>query len=82
VLVGERDVDAAGVARLADEHPGPEQVAAVHGVLYVTYPDGIGRSRLTTAVLARAAGTPVTGRNWNTVTRLLTTAREIEAPAA
>jgi uncharacterized protein (DUF1697 family) len=76
VLVGARDVDEAGVARLAAEHGGTEQLAVAKGVLFVTYPDGIGRSRLTTAVLARAAGTPVTGRNWNTVTRLLATARE------
>ncbi|OLT49528.1 DUF1697 domain-containing protein [Cellulosimicrobium sp. CUA-896] len=82
VLVGERDVDADGVARLAAEHAGPEEIAAAQGVLYVTYPDGIGRSRLTTTALARAAGTPVTGRNWNTVTRLLATAREVEAPGS
>ncbi|WP_069387055.1 DUF1697 domain-containing protein [Cellulosimicrobium cellulans] len=79
VLVGERDVDADGVARLATEHPGPEEVAAARGVLWVHYPDGIGRSRLTTPVLARAAGTSVTGRNVNTVTRLLATAYEVEA---
>ncbi|MFC8923569.1 DUF1697 domain-containing protein [Cellulosimicrobium sp. NPDC057127] len=78
LFVGEHDVDAAGLARLAAEHPGSEQVAVAHGALYVTFPDGIGRSRLTSAVLARAAGGPVTGRNWRTVTRLLTTAREVE----
>lgn len=79
VLVSERDVDADGVARLAAEHPGPEEIAVARGVLWVHYPDGIGRSKLTAPVLARAAGTPVTGRNWNTATKLLATAREVEA---
>ncbi|MGA7924091.1 MAG: DUF1697 domain-containing protein [Thermoplasmata archaeon] len=39
-----------------------------HG--YVTYPDGIGRSRLTPKRLERALGTRGTTRNWNTVTKL------------
>jgi uncharacterized protein (DUF1697 family) len=37
---------------------------------YVYYPDGAGRSRLTTALIERALGTRTTGRNWNTVRRI------------
>jgi uncharacterized protein (DUF1697 family) len=39
-------------------------------VLYLSAPDGIGRSRLVKSV-DKALGTPATGRNWQTVTRLL-----------
>ncbi len=37
---------------------------------YVVYPDGVGRSRLTHALIERKLGTRGTGRNWNTVLRL------------
>jgi len=80
VLVGEEPVDAAGIASFDLAHPGRERLAVEEGVLYATFPDGIGRSKVTTAVLARAAGTPVTGRNWNTVTRLLELAEDVADP--
>jgi uncharacterized protein (DUF1697 family) len=38
--------------------------------LYVHYPEGQGRSKVTNAVLERALGVAVTVRNWNTVTKL------------
>ena len=49
---------------------GPERVegSGRHG--YIVYPDGIGRSHLTPAIIERTLGTPATSRNWNTVTRL------------
>jgi uncharacterized protein (DUF1697 family) len=37
---------------------------------YAVYPDGIGRSRLTTALIEKKLGTRCTGRNWNTVLKL------------
>lgn len=49
---------------------GPETVAALGRELYAVYPAGIGRSRLTTALVERTLGTRVTGRNWNTVLKL------------
>jgi len=67
-------VDAEGVARLAEGHP--ERFVVADGVLYVDYVDGIGRSRLTSAAIDRATGTWTTGRNWNTLTRLVAMARE------
>jgi uncharacterized protein (DUF1697 family) len=39
--------------------------------LYIYFPNGIGRSRVSPAVLDRALRTPGTGRNWNTVLNLL-----------
>ena len=49
---------------------GPEQAQAGDGVIYMTYPDGIGTSRLTGAAVDRALGVKGTGRNWNTVLKL------------
>lgn len=50
---------------------GPEQVAAAGRHLYVTYPNGIGRSKLTpTLIETRLGKLPATGRNWNTVLKL------------
>jgi len=45
----------------------------VHGSgrhVYLVYPDGIGRSRLTTARIESHLGTVGTARNWNTVNKL------------
>ncbi len=78
-MIGTQPVDAAGVNALRETHSGTERLAVVDGVLYTTFPDGIGRSKLTTKVLGRAAGTSVTGRNWNTVCKLLDVARSLEA---
>jgi len=37
---------------------------------YIVYPDGVGRSRLTGAVIEKTLSTRGTGRNWNTVLKL------------
>ena len=49
---------------------GREAVALRGGQVFMTYPDGIGTSRVTSAIIDRSLGTPVTGRNWNTVLKL------------
>jgi uncharacterized protein (DUF1697 family) len=49
--------------------------AGVRGV-YIFYPDGAGRSKLTPAVLARHLGASGTARNWNTVLKLAAKAAE------
>jgi len=38
--------------------------------LYIVYPDGIGRSKLTIALIEKKLDTRGTGRNWNTVMKL------------
>ncbi len=48
--------------------------------LYIYYPDGMGRSRLTLTVIDRALKTSGTGRNWNSVTKLLELAEKLEKP--
>jgi uncharacterized protein (DUF1697 family) len=42
--------------------------------VYITYPDGIGRSRVTNQLIEKKLGTRCTGRNWNTVLKLLSVA--------
>ena len=49
---------------------GREVVHADGSHLCAVYPDGIGRSRLTNAVMDAKLGTRGTGRNWNTILKL------------
>jgi uncharacterized protein (DUF1697 family) len=50
---------------------GPERVKLVGKNLYLHYARGIGTSKLTNAVIEKAIRTPGTGRNWNTVNKLV-----------
>ena len=54
---------------------GPEIVVLVDKQLYVVYPAGIGRSKLTNKLIESKLGTSSTGRNWNTVLRIAELAR-------
>lgn len=49
---------------------GRERVRVLGREAYLVYPDGIGRSRLTNAVIEKHLGTSGTARNWNTVRKL------------
>ena len=49
---------------------GREIVRAVGRQAYIVYPDGAGKSRLTTALIDRILGLRGTARNWNTVLKL------------
>ena len=55
--------------------PGREHATWCGGDVALHYPDGVGRSKLTTAHLAKHLGTPVTCRNWRTVLALADLAR-------
>jgi uncharacterized protein (DUF1697 family) len=47
------------------------EVVRLHGPhAFVVYPDGIGRSKLTHALVEKTLGTRATARNWNTVSKL------------
>ena len=71
VLVTAKDaVNPADVQALQAAIPGRERVAAGERHAYAVYPDGMGRSRLTTALIEKKLGTRVTARNWNTVLKL------------
>src|SRR5260370_9683566 len=50
---------------------GPEQMQLIGRELYLQYPEGIGRSKLTNAVIERALRAPGTARNWNTANKLI-----------
>ena len=49
---------------------GREQVRTRGREAYFTYPDGIGTSKLTIAIIEKKLGTRGTARNWNTVLKL------------
>jgi uncharacterized protein (DUF1697 family) len=49
---------------------GRERIEARCRELYIVYPDGIGDSRLTGALIERRLGVRGTARNWNTVVKL------------
>jgi uncharacterized protein (DUF1697 family) len=49
---------------------GPETMRSDGAHLYVVYPAGIGRSKLTHTLIEKKLGIRGTGRNWNTVLKL------------
>jgi uncharacterized protein (DUF1697 family) len=65
------EIAAANVTALQKTIVGREVVRAKGRCAYIVYPDGIGRSKLTTAIIEKKLGTRGTGRNWNTVLKLL-----------
>jgi uncharacterized protein (DUF1697 family) len=62
--------DASAVTALQQAIKGREVVRAVGRQAYIVYPDGVGRSKLTAALLEKRLGSRGTGRNWNTVLKL------------
>jgi uncharacterized protein (DUF1697 family) len=64
------EVSAATVTALQNAIVGREVVRAKGRCAYVVYPDGIGRSKLTSAMIEKKLGTRGTARNWNTVLKL------------
>jgi uncharacterized protein (DUF1697 family) len=58
------------VAALQAAIRGRETIAAAGKQLYIVYPDGIGRSKLTGKLIEQHLGTQGTGRNWNTVLKI------------
>jgi uncharacterized protein (DUF1697 family) len=60
----------AAVDALRAAIPGREQVQVQANHAYITYPDGIGRSRMTNTLIESKLRTRGTGRNWNTVLKL------------
>jgi uncharacterized protein (DUF1697 family) len=51
---------------------GPETVEGGGRELYLFYPDGMGTSKFTPALIEKTIGTRGTARNWNTVVKLAT----------
>ena len=59
-------------------HKGPEMIEMRGPEIYLYYPDGVGRSKLSGAVIENKLKTSGTGRNWNTLVKLLEAGRAIE----
>jgi uncharacterized protein (DUF1697 family) len=62
--------EAAAVEALRAAIRGREEVRGGGRDLYVTYPEGIGRSKLGNQMIEKHLGSRCTGRNWNTVLKL------------
>jgi uncharacterized protein (DUF1697 family) len=73
-----RDPGAEARARVLKIDTGPEELRVGERELYIHFPNGMARPKLSTAALDRALKTPATGRNWNTVTKLLEIAEKLE----
>lgn len=69
------DVRAKMLAIRAD----PEELRIEGREVYGYFPNGLGRAKLAPALIERTLKTPGTGRNWNTVTKLLEMAEKLEA---
>jgi uncharacterized protein (DUF1697 family) len=56
----------------------PEMLELRGPEIYLYYPDGVGRSKLTNAVIENKLDTSGTARNWNTLVKLVETGRALE----
>jgi uncharacterized protein (DUF1697 family) len=56
----------------------PEEMHIVGREAYIYFPNGQGRSKLPWPKIERALGTSGTGRNWNSVTKMLVMAETLE----
>lgn len=59
------------VAALDPDRSPPDAFAVAGRHVYLSYPNGSGRSKLTNDYLERTLATVATARNWNTVTKLV-----------
>ena len=57
----------------------PEEMALSGRELYIHFPNGMGRSKLSIPRIEKALDTASTARNWNSVTKLLAMAQELES---
>jgi uncharacterized protein (DUF1697 family) len=70
VVLLKRAVGKTETAALQRAIVGREVARGAGREIYITYPDGQGRSKLTNAVIERTLGTSGTARNWNTVRKI------------
>ncbi len=70
IMALKADAAPGGEARLIGTIRGPEQARLRGRDVFIHYPDGMGASRLTAAVVERALGVRGTARNWNTVQKI------------
>lgn len=56
---------------------GPEEMHLIGREAYIYFPNGQGRSKFPWPAIERVLGTSATGRNWNSVTKMLEMAEKI-----
>jgi uncharacterized protein (DUF1697 family) len=66
------------LAELVKWHKGPEMLELRGPEVYLYYPEGVGRSKLSGAVLEDRLGVSGTARNWNTLTKMLEVGRALD----
>ena len=74
------DPDAEARKKISTVKANPEELHMDGRELYIYFPNGMGRTKLSTVALERTLKTPGTARNWNSVTKLLAMAEAAEAP--
>jgi len=70
--------DARAQAALLKEHKGPEMIELRGPEIYLYYPNGVGRSKLTNAFLENKLDVAGTARNWNTLKKIVEVAAALE----
>jgi uncharacterized protein (DUF1697 family) len=73
-----RAAEAAAHERLRALPEAPEEVVLDGRELYIYFPNGMARPKLSAAQLDKAVGVAMTARNWNTVGKLLEMAERLE----
>jgi len=58
----------------------PEELRLDGRAFYIYFPSGMARPKVSWVSIEKMLQTPGTGRNWNTVTKLLEIAEKLEAP--
>ena len=70
--------DASHQAALAQAHKGPEMLEVRGPEIYLYYPDGVGRSKLSGAFIERKLDVAGTARNWNTLEKIIEAGTKLE----
>jgi uncharacterized protein (DUF1697 family) len=65
--------------KAAQLNTAPEELRMDRRELYIYYPNGMARPKVSWASIERILKTPGTGRNWNSVTKMLEMAEQLEA---
>lgn len=79
VMFLSRVPDARALADLVKSHKGPEMLEPRGPEIYLYYPEGVGRSKLSGAYIENRLGVSGTARNWNTLTKLLERGSQLES---
>jgi uncharacterized protein (DUF1697 family) len=71
VMFLKKPIEASSLGALRAAIKGREEVEGGESEVYITYPDGIGTSKLTIQVIEKHLGCRGTARNWNTTLKVV-----------